>query len=57
MQQEINGLKALNSNNQAAYDQLCGFIQRGHVVRNEDGSCSVPVAEQQEQMDANGLNQ
>ena len=45
MKQEIDGLKALNENNAAAYDQLCGLIQRGHVVRNEDGSCSVPLAE------------
>ena len=56
MQQEINGLKALNGNNQAAYDQLCGLIQRGHVVRNEDGSCSVPLAEQQ-QMGREDMNQ
>ena len=57
MQQEINGLKALNGNNQAAYDQLCELIHRGHVVRNEDGSCSVPVAEQQQQMAPQDLNQ
>ena len=47
MQQEIDGLKALNGNNQAAYDQLCELIHRGLVVRNEDGSCSVPQADRQ----------
>ena len=57
MRQELSALKAMNENNQAAYDQLCGLIQRGHVVRNEDGSCSVPVAEQQERMAANGIDQ
>ena len=57
MQQEINGLKALNGNNQAAYDQLCELIHRGLVVRNEDGSCSVPVAEQQQQMAPQDMNQ
>ena len=57
MQREIAGLRALNENNQGAHDQLVGLIRRGHVVRNGDGSCSVPVAEQQEQMNANGLNQ
>ncbi len=57
MRQEIAGLKALNENNAAAYDQLCGLIQRGHVVRNDDGSCSVPVAGQQERMAANGIDQ
>ena len=56
MQHEINGLKALNGNNQAAYDQLCELIHRGLVVRNEDGSCSVPLAEQQ-QMAPQDLNQ
>ena len=56
LRQEIAGLKALNENNAAAYDQLCGLIQRGHVVRNEDGTCSVPLAEQQ-QMAAQDLNQ
>ena len=48
MQQEIAGLRALNGNNQAAYDQLCELIHRGLVVRNEDGSCSVPGVEQQQ---------
>jgi len=57
MQREIAGLRALNENNQGAHDQLVGLIRRGHVVRNDDGSCSVPVAEQQEQMAANELNQ
>ena len=54
---EINGLKALNGNNAAAYDQLCELIHRGLVVRNEDGSCSVPQANQQQQMAANEMNQ
>ena len=57
MQREIAGLRALNENNQGAHDQLVGLIRRGHVVRNGDGSCSVPVAEQQEQMAANEMNQ
>ena len=57
MQREIAGLRALNENNQGAHDQLVGLIRRGHVVRNDDGSCSVPLAEQQEQMNANVLNQ
>ena len=57
MQQEIAGLRALNGNNQAAYDQLCELIHRGLVVRNEDGSCSVPQADQQQQMAANEMNQ
>ena len=57
LQMEINGLKALNGNNAAAYDQLCELIHRGLVVRNEDGSCSVPLADQQQQMAANEMNQ
>jgi hypothetical protein len=57
MQQEIAGLRALNGNNQAAYDQLCELIHRGLVVRNEDGSCSVPGAEQQQQMAPRDMNQ
>ena len=57
MQREIAGLRALNENNQGAHDQLVGLIRRGHVIRNDDGSCSVPLAEQQEQMAANELNQ
>ena len=57
LQMEINGLKALNGNNAAAYDQLCELIHRGLVVRNEDGSCSVPQAEQQQQMAPQDMNQ
>ena len=57
LQMEINGLKALNGNNAAAYDQLCELIHRGLVVRNEDRSCSVPQVDQQQQMAANEMNQ